>query len=132
MRHKSTQRLTVRLPHQIHHHTLKMLTQGAEQHVQLGCAGVLERHIVVGVGEDAQLTGVNGERAVDQRRVEPAQVPQGIAEIERRFEAQHRQAVAARHAEVQQQGALSFLLCDQRQMRRHQRAVTVALGTVNH
>ncbi|MNS99916.1 hypothetical protein D3C72_1343310 [compost metagenome] len=53
---------------------LEVLAQGAEQHVQLGGAGVLQWFIAAGIGENAQPGFATGERAVDQRGIEASQV----------------------------------------------------------
>ncbi|MNX63736.1 hypothetical protein D3C86_947450 [compost metagenome] len=111
---------------------LEVLAQGAEQHVQLGSAGVFQRLVVAGVGEDAQPYFATGEGAVDQRRVEAAHVAQGIAKMKRTLKSQQGQAVAAWQSEVEQQGLLAALLYYLRHMVGEQCAIGIALHPVQH
>ncbi|MNC55601.1 hypothetical protein D3C75_1051380 [compost metagenome] len=94
MADKGAQGFAVGLAGDIYHDVLEVLAQGAEQHVQLGGAGVFQRFIATGVGEDAQPGLATGEGTVDQRRVQASQVAQRIAEMKRAFKAQQRQAIA--------------------------------------
>jgi len=111
---------------------LEVLTQGAEQHVQLGGAGHFQGVIAGGVGEDPQAVVGAGERAVDQGGVQASQVAQGVTEIEGAVQAQQRQAVAPGQAEVEHQRLLAALLHHHRQVARQQGAIGIALGTVEH
>jgi hypothetical protein len=123
MADQGAHRFAVGLPGEVQHDVLEVLAQGTEQHVQLGGAGLLQRLVVGGVGENAQAAFVAGEGAVDQRGVEPAQMAQGIAEVERRLQPQQRQAVATGQAEVEQQGLLAAVLHHPRQVGGQQRTV---------
>ena len=129
---KGAQGFAVRLPGEVDYDVLEVLTQGAEQHVQLGGAGHFQRVIAGGVGEDPQAVVGAGERAVDQGGVQASQVAQGVAEIEGAVQAQQRQAVAPGQAEVEHQRLLAALLHHHRQVARQQGAIGIALGTVEH
>ncbi|MNR06895.1 hypothetical protein D3C85_1229920 [compost metagenome] len=74
MADEGAQCLAVRLTGEVHDDVLEVLAQGAEQHVQLGGAGVLQWFIAAGIGENAQPGFATGERAVDQRGIEASQV----------------------------------------------------------
>ncbi|MNN04838.1 hypothetical protein D3C81_1175760 [compost metagenome] len=126
------QGFAVGMPGQVHDDVLEVLAQCAEQHVKLGGTGLAQRVIVLGEGQQAQAFLVAGESTVDQGGVEPAQVAQGIAEIERRLQPQQRQAVAPGQAQVQQQGLLATFLDHPRQVRGQQSAVGTGLHTVQH
>ncbi|MNN44694.1 hypothetical protein D3C81_1589990 [compost metagenome] len=132
MADKGAQGFAVGLAGDIYNDVLEVLAQGAEQHVQLGGAGVFQRFIAHGVSEDAQAFGATGEGAVDQRGVQPPQMAQGIAEMKRAFQAEQRQAVTARQTQVQQQGMLTALLHHLRHVCGQQCAVGTALYAIQH
>ncbi|MNT16316.1 hypothetical protein D3C72_1514120 [compost metagenome] len=94
MTDKGTQGFTVRLPGQVDHDVLEVLTQGTEQHVQLGSAGTFQRLVALGISQQAQTGAFATEGAVDQGVVQAAQVTQGITEMERCLQPQQRQAIA--------------------------------------
>ena len=132
MGHERAQRLAIRLAREVHHNVLKVLTQGTEQHVQLGGAGVLQRLVGVAVGQHPQAVRGFGERTVDQGAVQAPKMAQRIAKKERAFKAQQRQAVATGNAQIQKQGFLPALLHHQRQVAGQQRAIGVALRAEQH
>ena len=132
MADKGAQRFAVGLAGEVHHDVLKVLTQGAEQHVQLGRAGVLKRLVAVAVRQNAQATGGDAEGAVDQRAVQAPQMAQGITEVERALQPQQRETVATGQAQIQQQGLLVALLHHEPQVAGQQGAIGVALRAVHH
>ena len=129
MTDECAQRLAVRLAGEVDHDVLEVLTQGTEQHVQLGRTGVLQWVIVVAVGQNPQTTGGFGKRAVNQGAVQAAQMTQGITKKERALKAQQRQAIPAGHPKVEKQGFVFMFLHHQPQVAGEQRTVGVALCT---
>ncbi len=94
MADEGAQGFAVGLAGEVHDDVLEVLAQRAEQHVQLGGAGVFQRFILGGIGEDPQPGFATGEGAVDQGGVKTTQAAQGIAEMKRALQAQQGQAVS--------------------------------------